>query len=56
MGRDGVAVAHDKVASAEPAFTRTDGTSGLSREITADVLGASVRYGTVHTTKTAQQQ
>lgn len=30
-------------------FTRTDGTPGRANEITADVLGASLRYGTVTT-------
>lgn len=35
-------------------FTRTDGTPGRSHEITADVLGASVLYGTVTTQRSTR--
>lgn len=35
-------------------FTRADGTNGLTREITAEHLGASVLYGTVAISKTTK--
>lgn len=35
-------------------FTRADGTTGLSHEITAEQLGASVLYGTVAISKTTK--
>jgi len=37
-------------------FVRQDGTNGVSQEITADHLGASLRFGTVTITKTTGQQ
>ncbi len=35
-------------------FVRQDGTNGVSQEITADHLGASLRFGTVAITKTTK--
>ena len=37
-------------------FVRQDGTNGISQEITADHLGASLRFGHVAITKTSRQQ
>ena len=37
-------------------FVRQDGTHGISQEITADHLGASLRFGSVAITKTGRQQ
>lgn len=36
-------------------FARTNGTAGRSHEITADFLGASIRYGTVTTERALLQ-
>jgi hypothetical protein len=35
-------------------FVRQDGTNGVSQEITADHLGASLRFGTVAITKASK--
>ncbi len=48
---DSVVVAGDLTVEG---FVRQDGTNGVSQEITADHLGASLRFGTVTITKTGK--
>ena len=48
---DAVVVAGDLTVEG---FVRQDGTHGVSQEITADHLGASLRFGTVAITKTTR--
>lgn len=50
---DAVVVAGDLTVQG---FVRQDGTNGISQEITADHLGASLRFGTVAITKANRQQ
>lgn len=48
---DSVVVSGDLIVEG---FVRQDGTNGISQEITADHLGASLRFGTVTITKTGK--